>query len=146
MQVEMHNSAWAAPKNIVKTNGVKGLYAGIFTLIYREIPFDTIQMLIYEYLKGGRDLNVQTSMLNGAFAGGVSAFITTPIDVVKTRLMTDGGKGVYKSFSQSLKLIAAQDGIAKLWSGWHVRVFYTTIGGMMFFGTFEAVIKAIKSK
>lgn len=127
----------------MKSQGLVGFYAGILSLIYREIPFDTVQMILYEFLKGkdyGRgEAPMYRNLVNGAVAGGVAAFITTPIDVAKTRLMTDGGKGVYKTFLQTMWLLWRKGGVRALWTGWHVRVLFTTIGGMMFFGTFEGV-------
>ena len=85
-------------------------------------------------------------MLNGAMAGGFSAFVTTPIDVSKTRIMTDAGKGVYKTFWQTIGLIVKNEGILALWGGWHVRVLFTTVGGTVFFGTFEGVMKIMQKE
>lgn len=58
----------------------------------REIPFSSIQFPIYEKLKlfNGND-NYMKSMMNGAIAGGIAAFLTTPCDVLKSKLMTQRG-------------------------------------------------------
>ena len=51
-------------------------------------------MALYEYLKKRslnnevRDLTPLESSINGAICGATSAFLTTPMDVVKTKLMT----------------------------------------------------------
>mmetsp|Transcript_23260 Transcript_23260/g.23013 ORF Transcript_23260/g.23013 Transcript_23260/m.23013 type:complete len:109 (+) Transcript_23260:254-580(+) len=100
-------------------------------------------MTIYEYLKGsdygGSDLSLYRHLINGAIAGGFAAFITTPIDVAKVRIQTDKGNGKYKSFLQTIKLIYISEGLLALWSSWKIRVLYITVGGMMFFGTYETV-------
>ena len=149
LQTRPHETAWSVPARIVKTQGVSGLYAGLYALVSREIPFDATQMLLYEYLKGkdygGQDLPLASHMKNGAIAGGVAAFVTTPVDVVKTRIMTDGGRGVYTSFFPTLASVAREAGVRSLWAGWHVRVAFTTIGGVMFFGAFECVHKLLIS-
>jgi hypothetical protein len=55
-----------------------GFYAGLDSLILREIPFSSIQFPIYEYLKksalkenNGEDLSFTQSAFNGASAGGI---------------------------------------------------------------------------
>jgi hypothetical protein len=48
-------------------------------------------------------------------------------------------KLVYKSLLQSITLIFRTEGLFGLWTGWKTRVLFTTVGGMMFFGTFEIV-------
>lgn len=59
----------------------------------REIPFSFIQFPLWEYLKlnwvpvTGTDLNSISVAICGALAGGVAAAVTTPLDVVKTRVM-----------------------------------------------------------
>lgn len=73
----------------------QGLYRGFGSTVIREIPFSFIQLPILEYLKQvySRKLN-NSEVLNslqvancGAVAGGIAAAVTTPLDVVKTRIM-----------------------------------------------------------
>lgn len=77
-----------------KTEGLrKGLYRGFGSTIMREIPFSLIQFPLWEFFKlqwqpvTGLDSTPFTVALCGAVAGGISAGLTTPLDVVKTRIM-----------------------------------------------------------
>lgn len=84
--------------------GARGFYVGYGTTLMREIPFAFIQFPIYEHLKARwlRALNSDRkaagqparaelpglqSALCGSAAGAVAAALTTPIDVVRTRMM-----------------------------------------------------------
>ena len=142
MQLGFYKSMQEGFSSVLQKQGLSGLYTGLQSLILREIPFDVTQFLVYEWLKysdyGGVQQSLASTLLSGALAGGCAAFITTPIDVVKTRLMTQS-KDVYKTVFQSLQLIYKTEGLAGLWSGWGIRILYTTIGGMIFFGTFEVL-------
>ena len=44
-------SSYAALRQVVATEGVRGLYRGYGSTIFREIPFTCIQFPLYEYLK-----------------------------------------------------------------------------------------------
>jgi solute carrier family 25 S-adenosylmethionine transporter 26 len=77
--------------------------------------------------------------LCGSFAGGVAASITTPLDVVKTRLMLGKDvKGVpYTSTLNTFKRIYQEEGITRLFSGIGPRTMWISIGGFVFFGMYE---------
>ncbi len=147
MQLGLYTSNTQTLKGILAHNGALGLFAGFGSLVMREIPFDAIQFLTYERLKyadyGGGERGVAASLVNGAAAGGLAAFFTTPIDVVKTRLMTQKKGNRYTGILQAIGLIYKQEGLAGLWSGWKIRMLYITTGGMLFFGTFEAASKSL---
>lgn len=51
--------------------------------------------------------------------------------------MVYAGTGTYKNVYSTMAEIATKEGIFVLWSSWKTRVMYITIGGMIFFGTFE---------
>ena len=75
------------------------LYRGYFTTLLRDLPFSAIQLPLWEWLKvkvtvaQGRPASAQESAVCGAGAGAVAGGVTTPLDVVKTRLMLGGGAG-----------------------------------------------------
>ena len=51
LQVGMHRSTVGAVRDIVRADGVRGLYAGLASTIARDVPFDALQFLMYEHLK-----------------------------------------------------------------------------------------------
>lgn len=70
-----------------------GIYRGFGSTLLREIPFSFIQFPIWEYLKAhwtettSLPLTSVAVAVCGAFAGGIAAALTTPLDVAKTRIM-----------------------------------------------------------
>ena len=79
--------------NDIISDGMLGLYKGYGITILREIPFSLIQFPIYEHFKLtiSKTLNRPTksyeAALCGSVSGGIAAALTTPLDVIKTRLM-----------------------------------------------------------
>ncbi len=51
MQAGLHDSAMNAVRYIIQKEGLAGLYNGYVSLIFREVPFDMMQFMIYEQLK-----------------------------------------------------------------------------------------------
>lgn len=69
------------------------LYRGWGITVMREIPFTVIQFPLWEAMKAwrrgqkGRRVNPGESAVFGSLSGAVAAAATTPLDVLKTRLM-----------------------------------------------------------
>ena len=79
---------------LIETEGVLALYNGYFATLLRNAPGAMLKFGIYEQLKSTaqkilrRSLLPQEHFAAGITAGCISSVATTPLDVVKTRLMT----------------------------------------------------------
>lgn len=94
LSVKYNTSSLEILFNAIKTEGIRrGLYRGFGTTIMREVPFSLIQFPLWEYFKlnwtsfTGTALTPVSVAICGAIAGGIAAGLTTPLDVVKTRIM-----------------------------------------------------------
>ena len=153
LQVGNFNSGLEGLKSIYKAEGIRGLYRGYVITVLREIPFSIIQFPLYEYLKSKEksksfDNHLSQMQINkcGALAGGISAIITTPIDVIKTRIMTSKEESsVMNKILREIKEINRTDKRLYL-KGVHWRTLYITVGGICFFGTNEYFKKLLGYK
>ncbi|MEW5313149.1 MAG: hypothetical protein WDW38_004738 [Sanguina aurantia] len=71
-------------------------------------------------------------------AGGFTGIITTPLDVLKTRLMTQGASGRYSSLWNAATTIAKTEGMGAFMLGWQPRLIWISLGGFVFFPVLEA--------
>ena len=94
LQTGQYASGMSAFQHIVATEGYRGLYAGFPVTACRDIPFMIVMFSVYENIKlhtGGLLHEYWwCSALAGAASGGLAGLCTTPVDVVKTRIMTSG--------------------------------------------------------
>ncbi|CAH1403548.1 unnamed protein product [Nezara viridula] len=94
---------------IYKAQGLPGIYKGFFMTICREVPSFGAYFMFFELLSGGWDAPTWRTMLAGGTAGSISWVIVYPVDVLKTRMQSDGinSKNKYNSyihcFQDSLK-------------------------------------------
>ncbi|KAJ2621470.1 S-adenosylmethionine transporter [Coemansia sp. RSA 1290] len=82
--------------------------------------------------------------LCGSVAGGIAAALTTPLDVVKTRVMLStkgagGQKPEYTGIVSTLSRVAREEGARALFSGIVPRTIWISIGGFVFLGSYEKV-------
>lgn len=148
LQSGLHVGTHSAVSSIWKAKGVRGFFAGYGSLVIRELPFDAIQFPLYELFKvrwaeaKQAKLTTVESSICGSAAGAVAAAITTPLDVVKTRLMTQTS-AQYNGVVHGLRKIAHEEGAAALFSGIGPRVVWISVGGALFFGAYEATKAAL---
>lgn len=113
------------------------LYRGFGITLMREIPFACIQFPLYEQLKTHlpQPPDPLSSAACGSAAGAVAAALTTPLDVVKTRLQlgSDANGIPYTSALDVLRRTPSNE----LWRGIQPRVLWISLGGFIFFGAYE---------
>lgn len=130
---------------------VNGIYRGYGITIMRDIPFSMIQYPLWELLKGlttptlSDQWKLFVESCDGSVAGAVASAVTTPLDVVKTRIqLTDLEQNPeyalqHRSPLRLLRSIYRQRGLPGIFSGFMPRVMWTTIGGFIWFGTYSLV-------
>jgi len=122
-----------------------GLYRGYGITLMREIPFGMIQFPLYEGGKvwwsesQGSPVSPLQAAACGSLSGGIAAALTTPLDVVKTRLMlgADRDGKVYKSAADVIRRTMQTEGPTTFLSGIQPRIIWISIGGFVFFGAYE---------
>ena len=140
-QTGQFKSAISAVQSIVAKEGVRrGLYAGYGSFMLRDLPFDAIEFVAYEQMKvayraivAGRELNPAETSGIGAAAGVATAVLTTPLDVIKTRLMTQGATRQYAGVLDCARKLVAEEGAGALFKGVGPRMTWIGIGGGIFF-------------
>jgi len=150
-------SAVAAVKGILAKEGLKGMFAGYGSFLLRDLPFDAIEFVAYEQLKSAYErtlrmrpgdqrrerANAAEVSAIGAAAGALTGVVTTPLDVLKTRLMTQGTVGgKYSGVVDCARQIARDEGVGALFRGWEPRVLWIGLGGCVFFSALEAAKRA----
>lgn len=147
-------------KEIIKTNGFKGMFRGMGAGIATFAPFVMIYFSLYERLKilaatkyyaDGRsplELPIHTCLIIAAFAGGLSSIATCPFDVVKTRMQT-GTVHHYSNLIDGIKTIYKQEGIQTFFQGVGPRIIW--IGGgtaitMMVYEYLKQFLRSNESK
>ena len=130
--------------HVISRNGIGGLFRGYFSLVFRDIPFAIIQMPIWEFLKSNvakyynKEISSFQSGACGSVAGGITAAITTPLDVAKTRIiLSQRCSGYSENPFRVIIQITKEEGMAKLFSGVTPRVAWLSCGGFIFFGAYE---------
>ncbi|KAI0303956.1 S-adenosylmethionine transporter [Russula brevipes] len=165
------NSSLATTKLIWKADGIKGFYRGFGTTVMREIPFTSLQFPMYEFFKQrlsyilynkSSSLRPYEASLCGSAAGGIAAALTTPLDVLKTRVMLDLRVRL-ADFSSEMSLDSSQDpshpaylpplrrlrqiylseGFPALFAGVILRTMWISAGGAVFLGMYEWTIDVL---
>jgi hypothetical protein len=79
-------------RHIYKNKGANGLYIGYKPIVLRDIVFSGIQLPLFEKLQHKfmehRYCNVISAAAGGFLAAIISGFVSCPLDVIRTRLMT----------------------------------------------------------
>ncbi|KAL8744540.1 MAG: hypothetical protein Q9190_003219 [Brigantiaea leucoxantha] len=147
-QATQQPSSMAALRSILAQRGSVGiarvwreLYRGWGITIMREVPFTMIQFPLWEGLKGWRrrshgkkEITALDSGLFGSISGAVAAAVTTPLDVLKTRMMlAKERQSALSLFTQMLR----DSGPKVFFAGIVPRALWISAGGAVFLGSYQ---------
>ncbi|KAF3915122.1 Mitoferrin [Dactylellina cionopaga] len=116
---------------IVKNLGLLGLYKGASACLLRDIPFSAIYFPTYAHFKKdyfgegeGKKLGILQLLISGAIAGMPAAYLTTPCDVIKTRLQVEARKGEtnYRGLVHCAKTVYKEEGFKAFFKGGPARI------------------------
>ena len=128
--------------NILRNNGIQGLYIGTVPTIYKQSLSVGSRFWMYNIIKeffekDGQKITSYQTVFTGALAGGLSTTFNHPFDVVKSRIQSNTNKG--KTF-QIMKDIHQKEGIFSLFSGLSPRFYRVAIAQGVTFYIYESII------
>jgi solute carrier family 25 (mitochondrial S-adenosylmethionine transporter), member 26 len=147
-QASQHPSSLSALTHILRqrhSHGVahvwRELYRGWSITLLREVPFTVIQFPLWEALKKWRvngtsrtDVSGLEGGVLGSVAGAIAAGITTPLDVLKTRMMLAKER---QPMLGMLREILRTSGPGAFFAGIGPRVGWISAGGAIFLGSYQ---------
>ncbi|KAI9728168.1 MAG: S-adenosylmethionine transporter [Chrysothrix sp. TS-e1954] len=152
-------SSMAALRNILdsrRTVGLTGVWRGLYRgwgiTVFREVPFTMIQFPLWEWLKKQQCRRVSRpptspataseSAVFGCISGAVAAAASTPLDVLKTRMMLSKERQRLLVLSAT---IAREEGMHAFFKGMVPRIAWISVGGAVFLGSYQWTSNLLKT-
>ncbi|KAM0256227.1 hypothetical protein ACHAQJ_005098 [Trichoderma viride] len=155
------STSLVAFRRLIGAGTTRGLFSGYSALVARNLPFTALQFPMFEYartriwekrlhLREDQTRGVaETGLIAGssaAMAGALAAFVTTPSDVIKTRMMvkvdtSDGGNGTQRHHRGAVKVmedIWREKGARGFFRGGAFRSAWTAVGSGLYLGIYDA--------
>ena len=153
-----YHSIIGASKDILKTDGIRGFFAGFGATAVRDAPYAGLYVLFYEQFKKRMSRVVQNVGVPGApeiaMAGGTSASInfgsgvvaaglataiTNPFDSIKTRIQLRPRE--YRNMVQAARKMVAEDGLRSLFDGLAIRMARKAMSSALAWTLYEELIR-----
>ena len=115
----------ALVRSIFTKEGLGGFWKGNLLNLARTAPYKAINFCAFDTYRGfvikafpeGSDGRKIGTLCAGAGAGVTAVLTCFPMDVLRTRLLTTGGKAKYGSLIQCVKTMYTQEGLSTFYRG-----------------------------
>lgn len=149
-----------AAVSIVKTGGWGALFYGYKATLTRDLPFSALQFAFYEklhqqaqdFVGENKDMGFGLELTTGAIAGGLAGTLTTPLDVVKTRVQTQNPATQINIIKESTGTTRAlfdiyrSEGLSALFSGVGPRLVWTSIQSSVMLMMYQSILKLLDDR
>ncbi|KAL4920241.1 solute carrier family 25 member 38 [Aspergillus aurantiobrunneus] len=153
-----YRSLYTAGRDILRTEGVRGLFSGFGATAARDAPYAGLYVLFYEQLKrylasattaahtnapevdqpSKSPSSSSINFVSGGLAAGLATGITNPFDAVKTRLQLMPGK--YGNMMRAVRLMVQEDGVRSLFGGLGLRIGRKALSSALAWTVYEELI------
>jgi len=131
-------------RDVVKNEGVAGLYKGGSATLLRQVTNHMIRFPVFfattNWLKGDdrhKKLPVLQNLAAGAFAGTCSTLVNNPLDTIKTRMQKQGQD---KGSIEVIRGIYRDGGLRAYWAGVSTRILRVAPGQAITWAVVEWMI------
>ncbi|KAK9469484.1 mitochondrial carrier domain-containing protein [Lipomyces arxii] len=160
--VRRYKNSWDCVKQVVKGEGIPGLYRGL-TASYLGVVESSLQWVLYEQMKAlvnkreqlRTNLGIKSTTADNFFdwlaksgSAGLAklsaSLLTYPHEVVRTRLRQrplSNGKQKYTGLVQCFTTIWKEEGFLALYGGLTPHLMRTVPNSIIMFGTWELIVK-----
>jgi len=128
------------------------LFRGYTALVMRNLPFTALQFPMFEAAReriwrfrkvtpeeASLTERAVVTAISAGGAGGIAAVMTTPVDVVKTRVMLSAASETKSQLGEwaVFKSILKEEGVKGLWRGGALRGIWTIVGSGLYLGVYD---------
>ncbi|EME28022.1 mitochondrial carrier (BOU / S-adenosylmethionine carrier) [Galdieria sulphuraria] len=136
MQLQKTSTSFFSVVSRVYTErGIGAFFAGYTTTLVMEVPYTAVHFATYEGVKHfllhyrqvpEHQFSISSHLIAGAMAGTVASGLTNPLDVVKTRLQTQGEvtSSSYKNMLHAMTIIFKEEGFRGFLRGVVARMLF----------------------
>lgn len=134
-------------RTIAKYEGMSTLWRGLNMMLIMAVPSNVTYFVGYEYLRDNSPIKseIATPLLAGGLARVLAATLTSPAELIKTRLQSIQGASRSEALSQvmrGVKDMVKVEGVGSLWKG----LVLTLWRDVPFSGIYWMTVEATKRK
>eukprot|EP00566_Odontella_aurita_P010076 CAMPEP_0113574384 /NCGR_PEP_ID=MMETSP0015_2-20120614/27120_1 /TAXON_ID=2838 /ORGANISM="Odontella" /LENGTH=426 /DNA_ID=CAMNT_0000477521 /DNA_START=76 /DNA_END=1356 /DNA_ORIENTATION=- /assembly_acc=CAM_ASM_000160 len=161
MQMGQASGFTSAVSSIWKNDGITGFFAGYQGVWLRDIPYTALELGIYDNIKtaflkyrknkaaaeGGGDgaaaeISQADEIIAGGIAGGITGYLTNPLDLIKTKLMVEGD--LYSGLGDAARRTFQDGGLSALFHGAGARVGYILPFCALYLPVYEVIKRRLE--
>jgi len=153
LDLREYRGVWDCCKRTYKAQGLwRGFYSGYTATLVMNVPYSGTYFASYEFFKkslspDGTHSNL-VNCISGGAAGVLSAALTNPLDVARTRLQTQSdvigtGQRKYLNMHQAVTLLWREEGFRGFSSGIIPRMVFHSTSAAICWATYEYMKKLL---
>lgn len=146
LQLGCYNGSYDCVRTMLRNEGLQSLYRSLPVTLISNVPNTAVLVAVNESLKNSLGLSRRSKYsdlpwfcLCAGVGGAAAAAATLPLDVVKTRLQTEGACGTVSSVRDIVTSLWRMEGLLGFYKGFVPRLLLATPAATMCWGTYEVV-------